>query len=318
MDNTIIFSDLHTNIFAAKYLEKIMATAEDIWSLGDFFGRGPHIEETALFVEDYIKNNHPYWVLGNHDAYVWNLVSKAVKARYKRTTAETLDYHAEKLSELSGDLKSHFVPERALLRWVDDFFALVHSTPGDPMGITSSVVRPYHSETPLMDNLILPFLELAEKRNGQGEKMPNALLFCGHSHFPLFINYHKERGFVNYDKEIRYGKTVKIPDGITVMNPGSVGNPRIGSNTFIELDREKHQLIFHAFRLSNQCKAELVADSTDLGFPSEEKVTFNAPPDEEKIRAEEVEYHKIIDTRENAGKIPETGNEFCFRQNGLS
>ena len=312
MGNTIVFSDLHANIFAAKYLQSIMDTAKDVWALGDFFGRGPHVEETATFVEEYIKK-YPHWVLGNHDAYVWDLVSKDIKAKYKKTTVETLEHHADVLlSRFNGNLKSYFTLGKSSLYWVDDVFALVHSTPGDPMGITSSVMRPYLTKTPLMENLIRPFLELAEKKFGKSKKMPNALLFCGHSHYPLFINYHKERGFTNYDQEIRYGKMMNIPDGITIVNPGSVGNPRIGSNTFVELDRKKHQLAFRAFQLSKLCKAELVSDATGFGYPYEEKVIFNVPPDGEKIRAEEPAYYAILEARENAGQIPETGKELCF------
>ena len=203
--------------------------------------------------------------------------------------------------------------KRASLHWVDDFFALVHSMPDDPVGITSSVMRPYYTKTSLMTNLVYPFREIAKRKLRASENTPRALLFCGHSHFPMFINYHNKRGFKNYDKEIRYGKTIEIPDGITIVNPGSVGNPRIGSNTFVELNKEEHQLTFHAFRLSTRCKIELVSDSTDLGFPSEEKVIFRYPPDKEKIRAEEPGYYAISEARESFGEIPETGDELCFR-----
>ena len=310
MSNTIIFSDLHANFFAAQYLKKAMLQADDVWSLGDFFGRGPHIKETALFVENYF-NTYDDWVLGNHDAYVWDLVGKDIKSKYKRTTADTLDYHAEVLSKFNGNLKSYISADRTSLRWVDDGLAIVHSSPSDPMGISSSVMRPYHTPTPLMDNLILPFSAIAKKKNGNGDKTPNALLFCGHSHVPMFINWSKKRGFTNYDKKIRYGKMLDIPDGITIANPGSVGNPRLGSNTFVELNREKRQLAFHAFRLSKRCKGEIRMDLRNLGFDASLRMSFQVPPDEEKIQAEESVYYKMLQKRENVD-IPETGEDLCF------
>ena len=310
MNKTIVFSDLHANFFAARYLEKEMREADDVWALGDFFGRGPHAKETASFIEKYL-NTYPHWVLGNHEAYIWDLVSKNIKAKYGRTTAETLEYHAEVLSRFNGSLKFHFSMDRSVLRWVDDRFALVHSAPNDPMGISFSTMRPYYTKTPLMENLILPFLEIAEKKVGKKKKTPNALLFCGHSHVPMFINWSEERGFSNYENKICYGKMVDIPDGITIVNPGSVGNPRVGSNTFIELDQEKRQFAFHAFRLSKHCKSEIRRDFRPLGFDSTIRMGFQKPPDDEKIRAEEPDYYAILEAREKAD-IPEAGEDLCF------
>jgi hypothetical protein len=312
MGNTIIFSDLHANFFAAQYIKKAMLEADDVWALGDFFGRGPHAKETALFIENYL-NKYDHWVLGNHEAYIWNLVGKDIKAKYQKPTAKTLDHHTKVLNRFNGSLKSSFVKDRASLRWVDDKFALVHSTPGDPMGIGPSVIRPYDTKTWLMKKLVRPFLKIAKKKLGKGKKIPNVLLFCGHSHVPMFINYSEERGFTNYEAKIRYGEMIDIPNGITIVNPGSIGLPRVGSNTFIELDREKRQLALHAFRLSRRCKTEIRADMKRAGRHYENKIrmSFRIPPDEETIEAKKTEYYEMLQERENVD-IPETGEDLCF------
>ncbi|KAA3642007.1 MAG: metallophosphoesterase [Chloroflexi bacterium] len=312
--SVIVFGDLHANCFATRYLAAKLKEYEDAWCLGDFLGRGPHAVDMLNFIEEY-SQKYKTWVIGNHDAYVWDLISDDEKSRYKNEVADTLRYHKQILEDQENKLTKIMSSKRGDLQWDGKEYAVVHASPTDPLGVREPYIFPWKSANIIMDNLVAPFTEVAMKKQRKRKKTPNAVLFVGHSHVPMFINWSDKQGFRNLDTEIIFGVPLSIPDGITIINPGSIGNPRIGSNTYVELDRGARTITFQPFRLSTRSKNRLRDEQQGLGFSAEIRRSFQVPPDTNKIEAEFPEFYKNLSAREKlyGDTIIEIGIDHCIK-----
>jgi predicted phosphodiesterase len=292
----LIFGDVHANMFAVQYIKQKIKHADGVWFLGDFVGRGPHLHEVVQFWREF-STQSDMWVIGNHDAYVWDLLTHEEKSVFSNGKAATLDVHKEMLFEMDDQIRDLVVDSRKNVRWFDKtHYAIVHASPDDPLGVRGESTYYYPENWTLVSitqlGLIDPFSRLAHKK-----RFKNAVLFCGHTHVPMIANKppgEKKTKFMDF----QYGVPVRIPEGITVINPGSLGNPRVSSNSYVVLDMEKETVTFQAFQLSENCIRMLIMDLNGIGFPADIKRSFQKPANLIKVQAEYPELYQKIHHRE--------------------
>lgn len=302
----LVFGDVHANMFALQYLKQKINHVDGIWFLGDFVGRGPHLYDVVRFWREF-STQSDMWVIGNHDAYVWDLLTHEEKSVFGIGKAATLDMHKEMLSEMDDQIRDLVVAPRKNVRWFDEtHYAIVHASPDDPLGVKGESTYYYPGNwTPVsitQSKLIDPFSRLAHRKG-----FKNAVLFCGHTHVPMIANKPPGEKNVKF-LDFQYGVPVSIPEGITVINPGSLGNPRVGSNSYVVLDSEEETITFQAFQLSENCIKMLIMDLNGIGFPSNVKSSFQKPANIFKVQAEYPELYQKIHQRET--QIYETVDRF--------
>jgi len=189
-----VVSDIHSNLCALEaVLDAIEADAPDeLWCLGDLVGYGPCPNECCAIVEE----RADVCLAGNHDLAIQGTIDldefhgdAALAARLNRE-ALTPDSHAF-LDRLEPQGSAHGV-------------ALYHGSARDPVW-----------EYVLSDEAALATLALAG----------SPLVLVGHSHVALHLSASggdMEGGLAPA------GTAVALGDAPTLLNPGSVGQPRDG------------------------------------------------------------------------------------------
>ncbi len=190
-----VISDVHANLPA---LEAVLADieavgpADALWQLGDVVGYGPHPAE----VVERLRSAGAVGVLGNHDA-----------AAIGRIGTEWFNDEARLAIEWSGDRLGP--PHLAWLRGqpetrTESGVTLAHGSPRDPIWeyvYSSSIAR---------SNL---------------DAFHTGICLVGHTHVPLVF---RERDGQLLAESPVDGETVELASSRTIVNPGSVGQPRDG------------------------------------------------------------------------------------------
>jgi predicted phosphodiesterase len=189
-----VVSDIHSNLHALEaVLEAIDADAPDeLWCLGDLVGYGPRPNECCAIVEERadvcLAGNHDLAVRGTLDVHEFH--GDAARAARMNREALTPESHAF-LDRLEPHGNAHGV-------------ALYHASARDPVW-----------EYVLSDEAALATLAIADA----------PLVLVGHSHVALHLTASPgdvEGGLAPA------GTAVSLADGPTLLNPGSVGQPRDG------------------------------------------------------------------------------------------
>ena len=206
-----VLSDIHSNIVA---LDAVLSDAGDvdaIWHLGDVVGYGPHPDAVVARLDERDATG----VRGNHDA-----------AAVGGPEIDWFNPEARAAAEWTRDTMSQAtrawltaLPER---RIVDDVL-LVHGSPRDPL-------REYVTDrASAEDNLAV-------------QETQHAL--HGHTHVPAAWSAAPDRVAL-----IQPGAAESIELGAyrTLINPGSVGQPRDGDPraSYLVLDRELGRVTWH-------------------------------------------------------------------------
>jgi predicted phosphodiesterase len=189
-----VVSDIHSNLHA---LEAVLAAVEsdapdELWCLGDIVGYGPRPNECCAIVEERadvcLAGNHDLAVIGTIDLDEFH-GDAALAARLNRRDL-TPESRAF-LDRLEPHGEAHGV-------------ALYHGSARDPVW-----------EYVLSDEAALATLEIAAA----------PLVLVGHSHVALQLTAISD----GMDGGLApAGTTVALGDGKTLLNPGSVGQPRDG------------------------------------------------------------------------------------------
>ena len=215
-----VLSDLHANLHALEAVAKEVERedVDEIWCLGDIVGYGAHPREVLAWVHE----NADVTVKGNHD----HAVATGDASGFNPVASAAARYHAQLLTPPER-ARLHDLPERVRRNSTVDAL-LVHASPEDPL-------REY----------VLP--EVARQRLVPWSAKAT-LLFLGHTHVPFIARLHAggtrpmaDDGFASeIDEEpadpILAPPSAKgaaarggvAPRTITVVNPGSVGQPRDG------------------------------------------------------------------------------------------
>jgi predicted phosphodiesterase len=185
-----VVSDIHGNIVA---LEAVLADAgavDAVWCLGDTVGYGPQPNACVRTVRD-----QPHAaVAGNHD---WAAIGKIGIEEFNPYAAAAARWTS---TQLSTEVKEYLglLPQRR----VEGEFTLVHGSPRDPI-----------------------WEYVLDRRVAAANFQHFQTSYClvGHTHVP---SYFVQRG---KEVEIAYavaGQELELGEERTILNPGSVGQPR--------------------------------------------------------------------------------------------
>lgn len=203
-----VFSDIHSNIEALdRVLEKIsLENVDGIICCGDIVGYGPEPNEC---IEKIKRLKDLKIVAGNHDRAVAGLFDvNWFNDNAKTAILWTVSRITEKNKDFLKDL-----PEKI----VEENFTAVHGSPGEP--ISEYLIKP----SDMQENL--KFFE-------------TQMCFIGHSHYPFV--YTNEKNIT----KLQENEPIKIVSK-SIINPGSVGQPRDGDNRACFLILEGNEITFH-------------------------------------------------------------------------
>ena len=188
----VIISDIHGNLEALNRVLKYIENMEDenrIVCLGDIVGYGPNPAECFKIVESLTDKI----CLGNHEYAILDEDFDYQMVKYARKAIRwTRNILSEKIREAISRLP---------IQIEDDNVLYVHASPDDPM----------------------KWKYISNARNAYSSliEMKHSLCFVGHSHIPGIYAY-------NELQEDSYNATLSNDDK-TIVNVGSVGQPRDGS-----------------------------------------------------------------------------------------
>lgn len=222
----LILSDIHGNLDALEaalsHIEGLPIDA--LWCLGDITGYGP---EPDLCIQ---RLRHLPWpqhfILGNHDRVVSGLEKPigfnphAIAAAFK---------HRQWLDDAARD----WLAALPIAHTPTPNIGMYHGSPLDPDDylLTAQSARP-------------ALVDLGRRQVALG--------LCGHTHVPCFYELDLTSGQI-YDVELSQGIAMKVHHGsdwATIINPGSIGQPRDGDPraSFAILDmtgEERWSITFH-------------------------------------------------------------------------
>lgn len=187
-----VLSDIHSNLPA---LDAVLAHAGEVdalWHLGDVVGYGPDPDGVVARLAERgaigVRGNHDAAALGGPEIHWFNPEAAAAAAWTRDTISPATRAWLEALP----------------LRRVEDRVTLVHGSPRDPL-------REY-----------IVTLDVASA-NLAG--LPTRYGLHGHTHVPVaFIDDGRDLDVVDPED----GTTLTLDDRPTLLNPGSVGQPRDG------------------------------------------------------------------------------------------
>ncbi len=189
----LVISDIHSNLTALEAVLEAAGPVDETWCLGDLIGYGP---DPNLVVETVRERPRLTCILGNHDAAVLRQMEfQAFNSEARRSlawtetvlTADNMDY-----------LRS--LPSQAQVRGQ---VTLVHGSPRDPtweyvLNTLSARLNFNHFETPFC--------------------------FVGHSHIQSMFTLDQATDHVSMVMT-KVGEVIPLVPR-TIVNPGSVGQPR--------------------------------------------------------------------------------------------
>ncbi len=227
-----VVSDIHSNLQALEaVLEALAADAPDeLWCLGDIVGYGPRPNECCAIIEE----RADVCLAGNHDLAI-------------RGTIDLDEFHGD--AALAARLnRDALTPES--LAFLDRLepqgqahgVALYHGSARDPVW-----------EYVLSDAAALATLDIAG--------VP--LVLVGHSHVALRIT--ASAGEMDGGLAPA-GTTVALGDAPTLLNPGSVGQPRDGDprSAYLLLELDEHRA---EFRRVSYDVARTQSEMAEAGLP---------------------------------------------------
>jgi predicted phosphodiesterase len=203
-----VLSDIHANLHALEAVAKDVedAAADEVWCLGDVVGYGGHPHEALAWVEEHAD----VLVKGNHD----EAVATGDTTGFNPVAAAAARYHAQlltpperaRLLDLPASLHRPIAADGS--RGVDAL--LVHASPEDPL-------REY----------VYPTVARARLPEWAGVA---DLLLMGHTHVPFVarLTGTATRGFLHEGFAEASDAEGDEPRALTLVNPGSVGQPRDG------------------------------------------------------------------------------------------
>ena len=187
-----VLSDIHGNVPALEAVLAAIGPVDAIWQLGDIVGYGPEPDETISTLE----RNGAQGVRGNHDAAALGLIDVDAFNDDARTAVL---WTAGRLTERSRAWLQG-LPEKVR----EERFTLAHGSPRDP-------IWEYVYSMPVA------------RANFAALETRHALI--GHTHVPLV--FREDDGLVEVLSPT-HGSRLLLDERRTILNPGSVGQPRDG------------------------------------------------------------------------------------------
>jgi diadenosine tetraphosphatase ApaH/serine/threonine PP2A family protein phosphatase len=220
-----VISDVHANYSALQAVDEDVRQLRtqgdekiDYWFLGDLVGYGPDPVECIKWLKNR-SNIEDRWVPGNHDEWLLQQTKVSEEAftslsAHKGVLEERLNSRSGKwfCDEVSAAIKDETrslvnldFPEQQLSAWFTH--AAVWQTQR-----RSFYLRPWKPMH--LENTVDLLKEEYKTRQ-------TTVLFCGHTHFPM---WYQDSNF----RSIAYNCPLHLDQGVHIINPGSVGQPRDG------------------------------------------------------------------------------------------
>lgn len=188
----LVLSDVHANLAA---FEAVLADSagkwDKIWFLGDLVGYGPNPNECVELLRQYEHTA----LSGNHD---WAALDKLDISGFNDEARKAVLWTRNTLTEESTAFLDA-LPAKLL----QDQFTMAHASPRHPVW-----------------EYILDYETAAE--NFQHFTTPYCLV--GHTHIPILIAEDKDDELLVLTPT--YRETIYLEETRTIINPGSVGQPR--------------------------------------------------------------------------------------------
>jgi predicted phosphodiesterase len=228
-----VISDIHSNLPA---LEAVLAeidgeSFDEVWCLGDLVGYGPHPNE----VVERVRGLSTVVLAGNHDLGVLGTVSLD---DFGGEAGEAALWTRDVLSD---DARAYLAALEPAGRRAD--FGLYHGSPRDP--IWEYVLDTWTAGAALAD-------------------APERHVLVGHSHVALRVSRDDDGRLVGSISPA--GEEVDLGAARTLLNPGSVGQPRDGDPraAWLVIDAEAGRA---TFRRTEYAIARTQADVRAAGLP---------------------------------------------------
>jgi diadenosine tetraphosphatase ApaH/serine/threonine PP2A family protein phosphatase len=188
----VVISDIHGNLEALNRVLKYIDNMEGekcIVCLGDIIGYGPNPTECFKIVESLTDKI----CFGNHE---YAILDEDFDYQMVKSARDAIRWTRGILSEETREAIS-----RLPIQIEEDNVLYVHASPDDPM----------------------KWKYISNARNAYSSliEMKHSLCFVGHSHIPGIYAYNELHGYSN--------KATLSRDDKTIVNVGSVGQPRDGS-----------------------------------------------------------------------------------------
>lgn len=262
-----LLSDIHANGFALDaVLHRAAGEGVDAyWFLGDAVGYGPH---PAAGLEFWRSLPPGHTVPGNHDAGILGLLGTSF---FNESAVEALRINREELEMHHPDLLQYF--RESFLdesQWIqrktldNNLFLLVHGSLWRADGAFEHII--FYAWSWVRKIVIKELMMLADQKDITTGK---ACIVSGHTHIPCFCHLDGAR---NGESEIihpgiRWGEALPISSHPTLINPGSVGQPRDGDPraSFAVLDADAMTITYHRVEYPIR---KTQRDMHRLGMPS--------------------------------------------------
>lgn len=187
-----VLSDIHANLPALDAVLAALPEVDAVWQLGDVVGYGPH----PVAVIERLTERNAGGVRGNHDAAA---IGELDTEWFNGDARAAVEWSGAQLtSATKGWLRK--LPATV----TQDGFTLAHASPRDPVweyvyspSIAAAVMGSFETDHCLV----------------------------GHTHVPLV--FRQAHGGVE-TLEPRIGEVLELDERRTILNPGSVGQPRDG------------------------------------------------------------------------------------------
>lgn len=247
-----LISDVHANAEALKSVldDAISHRVSDFWFLGDAVGRGNNPIPILKLIELHMDRAH--WVLGNHDAMFRDLVLPGEKNGHETFSVyEANGFRYEATGEiLPRNIWKFTIPSaieliiknRSETSVYDDVEAFwrseFHSQKFMPIKIHLSAIDFFlvhgslglQSKSDYIEKYIYPWVpvdiqqELEALDRQPGEQGAQKVLCVGHTHIPFMVSGESPGQYEVIKLEPDRVYPINAP--LTLINPGSVGQPR--------------------------------------------------------------------------------------------
>jgi predicted phosphodiesterase len=196
-----VLSDIHGNLPALEAVLSAVAPYDALWQLGDIVGYGPQPDEVVRR----LRAESAGGVCGNHDAAALGRIDSNWFNEDARSAVHwTADRIGEETRQWLGELPQRTVQDVGDGNATARSFTLVHGSPRDP-------IWEYVFSAPVAEASFKAF--------------DTAHCLVGHTHVPLV--FRDDDGAVE-TLAPSPGSQLRLDKRRTILNPGSVGQPRDG------------------------------------------------------------------------------------------
>lgn len=233
-----IISDIHSNLIALQaVIEHIERRGiKDIICLGDVIGYGPQPIECI----EMIRNITNICLKGNHDEALIEGV-----CLFHPIAKQAIEWTGKVLRESKIAKESNMLDfiSNLPMTYILDNYMFVHASPLDPT----------------MDYILARNLDSEEEKFEEIFQNFNDVLFVGHTHLPCVITESCE-AYSLEELDYKY----KFNDQKTIVNVGSVGQPRDRDPRACYVEVIDDMFFFHRIEYDNEKVCKIIEDNENL------------------------------------------------------